>query len=100
MAGETNGRISVSEDKLAAALAGLELALSKQIQSAVGPIYSLLAAKADAATVIDIQRRLAALELKQAGATAVSAWTKFWIGTVGVGVLAAVSTLVWLASGH
>lgn len=96
---DTNGRINVSEDKLNSALSQLELRLVQQIQLVVGPMTTALAAKADNRAVDDLQRRLAAVELKQAGAAAVSSVQKFWFGTVGVGVLGAIATLVWLAIG-
>jgi len=35
----------------------------------------------------------------QAGSRAVSSWQRFWLGTVAVGLIGAVATLVWLAAG-
>lgn len=108
------GRITVSEDKLDAKLARLELSL-------IDRITKELVQKADAAVVSDLRNTVAtmqsvmqtlihlpamvadqgkqinALQEIVAGNRAVSAAQKFWFGTVGVGILAAVSTLVWLA---
>jgi hypothetical protein len=34
----------------------------------------------------------------QAGSRAVSSWQRFWLGSVAVGLVGAVATLVWLAA--
>lgn len=94
-------RITVSEDKLDSKLSALELRLVDRITSA-------LEAKADAAVVRELHTKVQLLEerfgrdireLREewAGRRALSAAQKFWLGTVGVSVLGAIATLVWLA---
>lgn len=46
-----------------------------------------------------VEERISSLELRMAGATAVSAFQRWIVGTVGVSTLGAIATLVWLASG-
>lgn len=46
-----------------------------------------------------IDNRFKPLELMSAGTTAVSTFQRWALGTVGVGVLSAIATLVWLAAG-
>lgn len=98
----TEQRITVSEDKLDAKLAALELRLVDRITSA-------LEAKADAAVVRELQTKIQLVEERfgrdirelresQAGQKALSSAQKFWFGTVGVGVLGAIATLIWLAT--
>jgi hypothetical protein len=46
-----------------------------------------------------IEERISKLELVTAGAEAVSRFQRWALGTVGVGCLGAIATLVWLAQG-
>ena len=46
-----------------------------------------------------IEERVGRIELVSAGAEAVSRFQRWALGTVGVGCLGAIATLVWLASG-
>lgn len=49
--------------------------------------------------VSDNEKRLAVMEITQAGTQAVSGFQRWIIGTVGVGVFGAIVTLIWLAIG-
>lgn len=44
-------------------------------------------------------RRIGDLELSRAGVAAVTTFQRWVIGTVGIGCLGSIATLVWLASG-
>jgi hypothetical protein len=46
-----------------------------------------------------VDERLKPIELASAGVSAVTNFQRWVIGTVGVGVLGSIATLVWLASG-
>lgn len=47
----------------------------------------------------DHEPRIKRLEIAHAGSVAVSGFVKFLIGTVAVGCLGSIATLVWLAAG-
>lgn len=49
--------------------------------------------------LVAVEERLSHLELSTAGSAAVSVYQRWIFGTIGVGVLGAISTLVWLAAG-
>lgn len=107
-------RITVSEDKLDAKLAALELRLVDRITQA-------LDAKADEAVVKELREKVHALQgtvqalthlpgellrlndevalLKEARAAAagLTSFQRWFFGTVCVGLMGAVATLVWLA---
>ena len=89
-------------DKLEKVLTGQ----MREITSKLDDVARKLDEKASNVRVEAVEKRLAAveerighLELNQAGARAVSAYQRFFFGTIGVGVLGAIATLVWLASG-
>lgn len=83
-------------------LAMLEKTLSEQINKiAIGveEVKQRLDLKASTASLDALERRVSDLEKRLAGATAVSVYQRWVFGTVGVGVLGAIATLVWLAAG-
>lgn len=109
-------RITVSEDKLDAKLASLELRLVDRITGA-------LEAKADAAVVKELREKVhalqgtvqavahlpgevtklvesvASLQESRAAAEGLSSYQRWLVGCVCVGLLSAIATLVWLAAG-
>ena len=83
-------------------LAMLEKTLSEQISKigvSVEEVKRMLDLKASTATVDAIERRVSDLEKRLAGSAAVSVYQRWIFGTVGIGALGAIATLVWLASG-
>jgi hypothetical protein len=71
----------------------------KTLSSKIDSKASELRVEAAEKRVSAIEERLGKLETIAAGAAAVSAFQRWALGTVGVGVLGAIATLVWLASG-
>ena len=83
-------------------LAMLEKTLSEQISrigTSVEEVKRMLELKASMTSVEHLERRVSELERRIAGTTAVTVYQRWIFGTVGVGVLGAIATLVWLASG-
>lgn len=83
-------------------LAMLEKTLSEQISRigvSVEEVKRMLDLKASTASLDSLERRVSELEKRLAGSAAVSTYQRWIFGTVGVGVIGAIATLVWLASG-
>lgn len=83
-------------------LAMLEKTLSEQINRiAIGveEVKERLDLKASTASLDALERRVSDLEKRLAGSAAVSIYQRWIFGTVGIGALGAIATLVWLASG-
>lgn len=80
----------------------LEKTLSEQISRigvSVEEVKRMLDLKASTASLDSLERRVSELEKRLAGSAAVSTYQRWIFGTVGVGVIGAIATLVWLASG-
>lgn len=83
-------------------LSMLEKTLTEQISHIgvrIEEVNKKLDLKASEVRVEKLEGRVALLENKLAGSVAVSVYQRWIFGTVGVGVLGAIATLVWLASG-
>lgn len=83
-------------------LAMLEKTLSEQISKigvSVEEVKRMLDLKASTANFDALERRVSDLEKRLAGSAAVSVYQRWIFGTVGIGALGAIATLVWLASG-
>lgn len=83
-------------------LSMLEKTLTEQISHIgvrIEEVSRKLDLKASEVRVERLESRVAALENKLAGNTAVSVYQRWIFGTVGIGVLGSIATLVWLASG-
>ena len=81
----------------------LEQTLTEQMAAIARDVAEIKQALSDRATntrVLALEERVARIELEHAGATAVTRFQRWLLGTVGVGILSAIATLVWLASGH
>lgn len=80
----------------------LEKTLTEQMQGiarSVNEIKDKLDDKASNTRVLALEERVGRLELTAAGSAAVTTFQRWLFGTVAVGILGAIATLVWLASG-
>ena len=83
-------------------LSMLEKTLSEQISRIgvnVEEVKRMLELKASVTAVEHLERRVGELERRLAGSAAVTTYQRWIFGTVGVGAIGAIATLVWLASG-
>lgn len=95
----TEGSVNYTVKEL---LAMLEKTLSQQIEQIgvrIEEVNRKLDLRASTASVEALERRVSDVERKLAGSAAVSLYQRWIFGTVGIGVLGAIATLVWLASG-
>ena len=83
-------------------LAMLEKTLTEQIGHIgvrIEEVSRKLDLKASEVRVESLENRVGELERRIAGNVAVSVYQRWIFGTVGVGAIGAIATLVWLASG-
>lgn len=95
----TEGSVNYTVKEL---LAMLEKTLSEQINQIgvrIEEVNRKLDLRASTASVDSLDRRVSEIERKLAGSAAVSIYQRWIFGTVGIGALGAIATLVWLASG-
>lgn len=77
-----------------------ELAAAIGVVDVNAQILDRTTVKKDGPEMDEIDERLSRVERWQTGAIVLSGWQRWFFGTVCVGMVAALATLVWLAAGH